>query len=166
VPHTSCVFDRLRVYMRESWDQLSFDFAEARQGETRDRTANHRLRQPASPRPRRQNVTRRDKADESDRRLSDRRTPASLADGGSLLTTTEAARLLHVHPRTVQRLVRSGALSAVHIGRAVRFDSRDLLALTDRLRGDVSASIVRRALTEPAPAGARRRTSRRTKVRR
>jgi excisionase family DNA binding protein len=33
---------------------------------------------------------------------------------------------LHVHPRTVQRLVERGQLAAVHLGSAVRFDPDDL----------------------------------------
>jgi excisionase family DNA binding protein len=56
----------------------------------------------------------------------------SLSD--PLLTTREAADILRVHPRTVQRLVRSGALPAVRLGRAIRFERRDLSALTDDLK--------------------------------
>src|SRR5947208_4799089 len=44
---------------------------------------------------------------------------ADPADGATLLTTIEAAHLLRVHPRTVQRLVERGQLSAVHLGGAV-----------------------------------------------
>lgn len=51
-----------------------------------------------------------------------------------MLTTDEAARLLHVHPRTVQRLVERGQLEAVHLGSAVRFDPADVVELTDRLK--------------------------------
>src|SRR4051794_5717317 len=43
--------------------------------------------------------------------------PAPVLDA-ALLTTDEAADLLHVHPRTVQRLVRRGELCAVHLGSA------------------------------------------------
>jgi excisionase family DNA binding protein len=46
--------------------------------------------------------------------------------GTALLTTAEAAKRLHVHPRTVQRLVERGQLAAVHLGGAVRYDPRDL----------------------------------------
>jgi excisionase family DNA binding protein len=49
-----------------------------------------------------------------------------------LLTTSETAALLHVHPRTVQRLVERGRLEAIHLGTAVRFDPGDLAALTER----------------------------------
>jgi excisionase family DNA binding protein len=49
-----------------------------------------------------------------------------------LLTTHETAALLHVHPRTVQRLVERGQLEAIHLGTAVRFDPGDVAALTER----------------------------------
>ena len=49
-----------------------------------------------------------------------------------LLTTNETAALLHVHPRTVQRLVERGQLEAIHLGTAVRFDPADVAALTER----------------------------------
>ncbi len=52
----------------------------------------------------------------------------------SLLTTSEAADLLHVHPRTVQRIVARGQLSAVRLGAAVRFDPGDVADLTARLK--------------------------------
>jgi excisionase family DNA binding protein len=49
-----------------------------------------------------------------------------------LLTTNETAALLHIHPRTVQRLVERGQLEAIHLGTAVRFDPGDVAALTER----------------------------------
>jgi excisionase family DNA binding protein len=52
--------------------------------------------------------------------------------GPGLLTTNETAALLHVHPRTVQRLVERGQLEAIHLGTAVRFDPGDVAALTER----------------------------------
>jgi excisionase family DNA binding protein len=55
-------------------------------------------------------------------------------DAPALLTTRELADLLHVHPRTVQRLVERGELSAVHLGAAVRFDPADVVDLTARLK--------------------------------
>jgi excisionase family DNA binding protein len=60
--------------------------------------------------------------------------PAAPATAEGLLTTSEAADLLHVHPRTVQRLVERGELSAVHLGAAVRFDPADVADLTTRLK--------------------------------
>ena len=77
----------------------------------------------ATPRPEppvmlraRQDATQRDSRPDNDQ-------PSPTA---GLLTTVEAAKLLHVHPRTVQRLVERGELSAVHLGGAVRFDPGDL----------------------------------------
>jgi len=58
--------------------------------------------------------------------------PASTS--AALLTTHEAATLLHVHPRTVQCLVERGELEAVRVGTAVRFDPADLAGLTTRLK--------------------------------
>jgi excisionase family DNA binding protein len=55
-------------------------------------------------------------------------------DGAALLTTREAAQLLHVHPRTVQRLVERGQLAAIHLGSAVRFDPFELGGLVGRLK--------------------------------
>jgi excisionase family DNA binding protein len=56
------------------------------------------------------------------------------ASSPALLTTSEAAEVLHVHPRTVQRLVERGQLDAIHLGAAVRFDPRDVAKLTARLK--------------------------------
>jgi excisionase family DNA binding protein len=52
----------------------------------------------------------------------------------ALLTTHEAASLLHVHPRTIQRLVERGQLEVIHLGAAVRFDPADVAELTTRLK--------------------------------
>jgi excisionase family DNA binding protein len=60
--------------------------------------------------------------------------PQSQPPPTPLLTTQETASLLRVHPRTVQRLVERGQLSAIHVGAAVRFDPADLADLTARLK--------------------------------
>jgi excisionase family DNA binding protein len=57
-----------------------------------------------------------------------------------LLTTSETAELLHVHPRTVQRLVERGQLEAIHLGTAVRFDPGDVAALTEREKQRTAAT--------------------------
>jgi excisionase family DNA binding protein len=75
----------------------------------------------------------------------------------ALLTTQEAAELLHVHPRTVQRLVERGELAAVHVGTAVRFEQRDLVELTARLKSRVSGPPT--AHTEVTPGRGRARVS-------
>jgi excisionase family DNA binding protein len=55
---------------------------------------------------------------------------AQLASAGvALLTTREVADALHVHPRTVQRLVERGELAVVRLGAAIRFDPAELVRL-------------------------------------
>ena len=49
--------------------------------------------------------------------------------GVALLTTREVADALHVHPRTVQRLVERGELAVVRLGGAIRFDPAELVRL-------------------------------------
>ena len=68
----------------------------------------------------------------------------------ALLTTREAAELLRVHPRTVQRLIERGELAAVHVGAAVRFDRADLVDLTARLKSRAGAPPSARAEVTPA----------------
>jgi excisionase family DNA binding protein len=48
-----------------------------------------------------------------------------------LLTRAEAARYLRVSDRTVSRLIRTGKLPALRIGRAVRVRHADLLDMLD-----------------------------------
>jgi excisionase family DNA binding protein len=81
-------------------------------------------------------------------RLQSRPPEASAA--AALLTTQEAAELLHVHPRTVQRLVERGELIAVHLGAAVRFDRADLADLTSRLKGRAAGPPSARTEVTPA----------------
>ena len=87
----------------------------------------------------RQTTTRRDKAAETARRRkrgsgAKRQLATSAISTAALLTTEQAASLLHVHPRTVQRLVERGELSAVHLGGAVRFDPQDVYGLIERVK--------------------------------
>lgn len=87
----------------------------------------------------RQVATRSDKPAETtrpQRRRGRTKRPFSAAatNGAALLTTEEAALLLHVHARTVQRLVVRGDLNAVHLGGAVRFDPQDVQGLIERVK--------------------------------
>lgn len=66
--------------------------------------------------------------------VSANETAPAASTAPALLTTREAADALRVHPRTVQRLVERGQLSAVHLGTAIRFDPADIAELTDRLK--------------------------------
>jgi excisionase family DNA binding protein len=72
-----------------------------------------------------------------------------------LLTTSETAALLHVHPRTVQRLVERGQLEAIHLGSAVRFDPGDVAALTEREKQRAAAAPTALADRVRASRGAR-----------
>lgn len=76
-------------------------------------------------------------------------------DGPALLTTREAAEVLHVHPRTVQRLVERGELSAVRLGSAVRFDPFDLGGLIARLKRRTKSPEAEVADSVRARSGAR-----------
>jgi excisionase family DNA binding protein len=62
--------------------------------------------------------------------------PASLAVAVAplLLTAPEAARLLAVSERTVWALTDRGELPCVRIGRAKRYDPRDLAEFVERLK--------------------------------
>jgi excisionase family DNA binding protein len=73
----------------------------------------------------------------------------------ALLTTREAAELLHIHPRTVQRLVERGELAAVHVGAAVRFERADLADLTARLKSRSAGPPAARPEVTPARGRAR-----------
>ena len=78
------------------------------------------------------------------------------ASTAALLTTQEAADLLNVHPRTIQRLVERGELAAVHVGTAVRFDRTDLADLTARLKSRAAGPPTARAeVTQDRRRGAR-----------
>jgi excisionase family DNA binding protein len=88
--------------------------------------------------PRRRVVSSRSETQPVEASANDKPTAAS-STAPTLLTTQEAAEALHVHPRTVQRLVERGQLSAVHLGTAVRFDPADIADLTDRLKRQAPA---------------------------
>jgi excisionase family DNA binding protein len=51
--------------------------------------------------------------------------PQAVSEGGfefePLLDTTEAAALLQIHPKTLQKLARAGALVGIRIGKLWRF---------------------------------------------
>lgn len=96
---------------------------------------------PSGRRTKRQQTTPRDKSAQTRREHPDRMavTLGEAPTAGSvspvaLLTTQEAAGVLRVHPRTVQRLVERGELCVVHLGAAVRFDPRDLTSLVTRVK--------------------------------
>ena len=72
---------------------------------------------------------------------------------GTLYTTGEVAKLLRVHPRTIQEWIKNGTLTAVRYGKLIRIRQADLASFgevvnqrTEALSADASPS--------PAPAGA------------
>jgi excisionase family DNA binding protein len=80
--------------------------------------------------------------------------PGASSTAPALLTTSEAADLLHVHPRTVQRLVERGELGAIRLGAAVRFDPADVADLTTRLkRREAGETTAPTEVVRPTSAG-------------
>ncbi len=53
-------------------------------------------------------------------------------DREPLLDSYQAAAILKVHPRTLQRLVHRGEITAVHVGKLWRFRASALTAWIDR----------------------------------
>jgi excisionase family DNA binding protein len=51
----------------------------------------------------------------------------SISDG-AFMNTDKAAAMLGVHPKTLQRLARSGRITAYRIGKLWRFQANDLWA--------------------------------------
>ena len=78
--------------------------------------------------------------------------PATVAEP-LLLTVPETARALGVCSKTLWSLTRSGRLRACRIGRAVRYDRRDVLAFIEAAKGSMAASDSPPALVTPPPAG-------------
>ena len=63
---------------------------------------------------------------------------ADRQDLAACLTTEEVLAYLNVTPRTIYRLIRTGELPAIRIGRQWRFRRSDLDAFVDRQRAVVS----------------------------
>ena len=55
--------------------------------------------------------------------VQERKMPVSSQDASfePLLDSEEAAALLKIHPKTLQKLARNGEISAIHIGKLWRF---------------------------------------------
>ena len=58
--------------------------------------------------------------------------PNGRIDREPLLDSNQAAAILQVHPRTLQRLVHRGEIAAVHVGKLWRFKPSALSAWIDR----------------------------------
>lgn len=70
--------------------------------------------------------------------LDEKKPPASVGgpngriDREPLLDSNQAAAILKVHPRTLQRLVHRGEINAIHVGKLWRFKPSALTAWIDR----------------------------------
>jgi excisionase family DNA binding protein len=120
--------------MKVSANQLALPLFEP---DASERAELRTRRQPTQPQPSPRVVSSRSQSRSGDAASAER---AAGASAPALLTTHEAAEVLHVHPRTVQRLVERGELGAVRLGTAVRFDPLDLKVLTDRLKQHAPAT--------------------------
>jgi excisionase family DNA binding protein len=54
------------------------------------------------------------------------RTPFGVTEFEPLLDSTEAADLLRIHPKTLQKMARRGEIQGTHVGRLWRFRASDL----------------------------------------
>jgi excisionase family DNA binding protein len=120
------VTDRLLSLVEKSAEQLSLPLF--------DSDSEHRERQSRSEEPKPERGRRVVSGRPLTQSAKASAEPAAASSSPALLTTGEAADLLHVHPRTVQRLVERGELGAVRLGAAVRFDPADVADLTARLK--------------------------------
>ena len=60
--------------------------------------------------------------------------PRTPTDAPLLLRPADAARALAISPRTLWSLTHRGAIPCVRLGRAVRYDPRDLADFVDKKR--------------------------------
>ncbi|MBB3014214.1 helix-turn-helix domain-containing protein [Cupriavidus alkaliphilus] len=81
-----------------------------------------------------------------------RSTSASMTHTVGIL---EAAGILHVHPKTVEELIRSGAIPAGKVGRAWVMMTRDVLAYAEKLIISQTAErlAAQRKITKAPPRG-------------
>jgi excisionase family DNA binding protein len=65
----------------------------------------------------------------------DSSSPVSNEQFEPLLDSEEAAALLRIHPKTLQRHARSGEIVAVHVGKLWRFRASALNAWLEKMAG-------------------------------
>ena len=58
--------------------------------------------------------------------------PFGVSDFEPLLNSHQAAQLLHIHHKTLQKLARRGEIHGSHVGKLWRFRASDLNAWLDR----------------------------------
>jgi excisionase family DNA binding protein len=73
---------------------------------------------------------------------------------GTLYTTGEVAKLLRVHPRTIQEWIKNGTLTAVRYGKVLRIRQADLAAFGEVLPRRTPPVCATDVSPSPAPAGA------------
>ena len=71
---------------------------------------------------------------------------------GTLFTTGEVAKLLRVHPRTIQEWIKNGTLTAVRYGKLIRIRQADLATFGEVLNPHTTSS--EDASPAPVPVGA------------
>jgi excisionase family DNA binding protein len=54
------------------------------------------------------------------------RTPFTITEFEPLLDSTQAAQLLRIHPKTLQKMARRGDIHGTHVGKLWRFRASDL----------------------------------------
>jgi excisionase family DNA binding protein len=73
---------------------------------------------------------------------------------GTLYTTGEVAKLLRVHPRTIQEWIKRGTLTAVRYGKLIRIRQADLVTFGEVLNQHPTTTDATDASLSPAPVGA------------
>jgi excisionase family DNA binding protein len=73
---------------------------------------------------------------------------------GTLYTTGEVAKMLRVHPRTIQEWIRSGMLTAVRYGKLLRIRQADLASFGEVLNQRTPSALAEDVSPSPARAGA------------
>ena len=53
-------------------------------------------------------------------------------DADRLMTCSQVAELLHLHPKTVERWARDGKLPCIRVARMIRFRSSDIASWAER----------------------------------
>jgi excisionase family DNA binding protein len=53
-------------------------------------------------------------------------TPFTITEFEPLLDSTQAAQLLRIHPKTLQKMARRGEIHGTHVGKLWRFRASDL----------------------------------------
>ena len=69
------------------------------------------------------------------------RDPSPVAPESLLLDARDAAAYLAISERTLWAMTKAGAVPCVRLGRAVRYDRRDLIDFVDRQKAQTAAGV-------------------------